>query len=88
MIWLSPEDKQLLSDLEREVSIKKLQETWKQLINFAPMPSGSPQETQAILFLQEKLKEHGVPHQLLWYDGYLSEPKEAQLTVLTPKEQV
>jgi len=88
MIWLSPEDKQLLSDLEQDISIKRLQETWKQLINFAPMPSGSSQETQAILFLQEKLEEYGVPHQLLWYDGYLSEPKEARLTILAPKEQV
>lgn len=85
MIWLSSTDRKLLGDLEREVSTDHLQTNWEQVMTFTPMPSGSPQETQAILFLQTKLEEYGVSNQLLWYEGYLSEPKEAHLTILTPK---
>lgn len=86
MIWLSAADKELLAELEREISIDNLQAHWEHLMTFTPMPSGSPQETQVILFLQAKLEEYGVSNQLLWYEGYLSNPKEVQLTVLTPKE--
>jgi len=80
-------DKKLLGELEQEVSTDHLVVNWEQLMKFTPMPSGSPQEWQAVQFLQAKLEEYGVAHQVLWYEGYVSEPKEARLTVLAPKEQ-
>ena len=72
MIWLSPEDKNLLEILEQEISEDYLQKTWEQLLKFAPMPSGSPQERQAIKFLKAKLDEYNVSNQLIWYEGYVS----------------
>ncbi|MFQ6125865.1 MAG: hypothetical protein ACE5R6_14855 [Candidatus Heimdallarchaeota archaeon] len=42
MIWLSSEDKDLLSLLVNDISIEALQRNWEKLMEFTPMPSGSP----------------------------------------------
>lgn len=86
MIWLSSEDKDLLSLLVNEISTKDLQRNWEKLMEFTPMPSGSPQEEEAIQFLKEKLEAYGLSTVILRYNAYLSTPIEAQLTVLAPKQ--
>lgn len=54
-------------------------------MEFTPIPSGSPQEMQAIQFLKSKLEEYGLHPKILRYDAYISIPKRALLEVLTPK---
>jgi len=85
MIWLSPEDKDLLSLLVNEISTENLQRNWELFMEFTPLPSGSPQEEKAIQFLKGKLEEYGFSPVVFRYDAYLSIPKEARLTVLAPK---
>ncbi len=85
VIWLSPDDKELLQTFRNEISIDNLKKTWKQLMEFSPIPSGSLQEEQAIQYLKGKLEEFGLSPVILHYNAYLSIPKEAQLTVIAPK---
>ena len=86
MIWLSPDDKELLSLLLNEISVGTLQKTWEQFMEFTPIPSGSAQEEEAIQYLKEKLEKYGLAPEILRYNAYLSTPIEAELTVLTPKQ--
>jgi len=86
MIWLSPNDKELLSLLLNEISVENLQRTWEQFMNFTPIPSGSPNEEEAIQYLKEKLEEYSLNPDILRYNAYLSTPIEAQLTILSPKK--
>ena len=85
MIWLTEEDERLLFEMEGEISREKLLENWRCFMEFTPIPSGSPQEEQAIQFLKSKLEEYGLHPKVLRYDAYISIPKRAMLEVLTPK---
>ena len=85
MIWLTDEDKELLAELEGEVSKGELQRNWKSLMELTPLPSGSQQEEKAIQFLKSKLEEYGLKPQVLRYEAYISEPKLARLEVLSPE---
>ena len=85
MIWLTDEDKELLAELEGEVSKEELQRNWKSLMELTPLPSGSQQEEKAIQFLKSKLEEYGLKPQVLRYEAYISEPKLARLEVLSPE---
>jgi len=85
MIWLTEEDRQLLAEIEGEISKETLRENWERLMEFTPIPSGSPQEEAAIQFLKGRLEEYGLEPRVLRYDGYVSEPKWAKLEVLSPQ---
>jgi hypothetical protein len=85
MIWLTEEDERLLLEMEGEISQEKLLENWRRFMELTPIPSGSPQEEQAIQFLKSKLEEYGLHPKVLRYDAYISMPKRALLEVLTPK---
>lgn len=86
MIWLTEEDRQLLAEMEGEISKEELQENWERFMEFTPTPSGSPQEEEAIQFLKRKLEDYGLYPQVLRFDAYISEPKWAKLEVLAPQE--
>ena len=85
MIWLTEEDERLLSEMEGEISREELLENWRRFMELTPIPSGSPQEEQAIQFLKGKLEEYGLDPQVLRYDAYISVPKWARLKVLAPR---
>ena len=86
MIWLTEGDKHLLSEIEGEISEEELRQNWRRFMEFTPIPSGSPQEEEAIQFLKRKLEEYGLEPKVLRYDGYISEPKWAKLEVLSPQK--
>lgn len=86
MIWLSKADESLLKDLEGEISKEELSENWKSLMELTPSPSGSPQEEKVIQYIKQKLEEYGLKPEILRYDAYISEPRYARLTVLSPEK--
>ncbi|MGQ9680006.1 MAG: M28 family peptidase [Candidatus Bathyarchaeia archaeon] len=86
MIWLSKADESLLKDLEGEISKEELSENWKSLMELTPSPSGSPQEEKVIQYIKQKLEEYGLEPEILRYDAYISEPRYARLTVLSPEK--
>ncbi|RJS89286.1 M28 family peptidase [Candidatus Bathyarchaeota archaeon] len=85
MIWLSKEDRELLERLLEEISAEELERNWEKIMEFTPMPSGTPQEEAAIQWMKGKLEEYGLEPRVLRYPAYISLPKEAQLTVLSPR---
>lgn len=86
MIWLTEDDRQLLAEMEGEISKEELQGNWERFMEFTPTPSGSPQEEEAIQFLKRQLEDYGLEPQVLRFDAYISEPKWAKLEVLAPQE--
>ena len=86
MIWLSEEDKRILDEMLGEVSKEEMLRNWRRFMEFTPIPSGSPQEREAIGFIKERLEDYGLDPQLYWFYGYVSEPKYARLRVLSPVE--
>ncbi|MFQ6052774.1 MAG: M28 family peptidase [Candidatus Bathyarchaeia archaeon] len=85
MIWLTEEDRRLLEEMEAEISKGELRGNWERLMEFTPIPSGSPNEEAAIQFLKGKLEEYGLEPEVLRFDAYISEPKWARLEVLAPE---
>jgi len=85
LIWLAEEDRHLLAEMEGEISKEELRRNWERLMEFTPIPSGSPQEEAAIQLLKAKLEGYGLEPQVLRYDAYISEPKGARLEVLAPE---
>lgn len=83
---LSDDDKEFVEELTGEVSGEELQENWEGFMEYTPIPSGSPQEEEAIQFLKGKLEEYGLEPEILRYEAYLSEPKGARLEILYPQE--
>lgn len=85
MIWLSKENEELLRKITEKVSADELQKQWEKVIEFAPMPSGTPQEEAAIQYMKNTLEDYGLTPEILRYYAYISIPLEAQLTVVSPR---
>jgi hypothetical protein len=85
MIWLSEEEERLLSEMLGEISKEELLGNWQAFMEFTPIPSGSPQEREAIEFIKRRLEEYGLEPRLHWFDAYITEPKYARLEVLSPR---
>jgi len=86
MIWLTEEDRNLLAEMEGEISKKLMQENWERFMEFTPIHSGSPEEESAVQFLKEKLEEYGLEPEILRFDAYISDPKWAKLEIIQPLE--
>ena len=84
MIWLKDEDRQLLSEMEAEISKELMQENWERFMEHVPIHSGSPEEEEAIQFLKAKLEEYGLEPEVLRFEAYISDPQYAKLEVLEP----
>jgi hypothetical protein len=86
MIWLTEEDRNLLKEMEREISKENMMENWEHFMEFTPIHSGSLEEEAAVQFLKEKLIEYGLDPEILRFDAYISDPKWAKLEILSPLE--
>ena len=84
MIWLKDEDRQLLAEMEAEISKELMQENWERFMEHVPIHSGSPEEEEAIQFLKAKLEEYGLEPEVLRFEAYISDPQYAKLEVLEP----
>jgi hypothetical protein len=87
MIWLTDEDRQLLAELEAEISKDLMRENWERFMELTPIHAGSEKEKQATLFLKGKLEEYGLETEVLSFDAYISDPKHAKLEILEPYGQ-
>jgi hypothetical protein len=86
MIWLTEEDRELLKEMEAEVSKEEMQANWEAFMALTPIHSGSEEEEDAFRFLKAKLEEYGLEPEMLRYDAYISDPKYAKLEILLPLE--
>jgi len=86
MIWLTEEDRELLKEMEAEISKEEMQINWEAFMELTPIHSGSEEEEDAFRFLKAKLEEYGLEPEMLRYDAYISDPKYAKLEILLPLE--
>jgi hypothetical protein len=70
----------LVADLMNEVSINNLLTYNKEVAKDVRL-SGSPEELRAFEFVNQTLKDFGIPTKLMFSDAYISLPGEAELKV-------
>jgi len=75
MIWLTDETRKLIEKMEKGIDKPGMQANWEDMMEFAPIHSGSPEEVQAIRFMQRKLEEYGLETRMHWFEAYLSDPQ-------------
>ena len=49
--------------------------------------TASPDAESASAYICSKLSEYGIPHEQLWYSGYLSSAASAKLEIIFPEQQ-
>ena len=74
MILLADETKELIKKLEGEIEKSRIKKNWKELMKFTPIPSGSPQEEQAIKYMKKSLEESGLECKIHRFEAYISTP--------------
>ncbi|MBA7472268.1 M28 family peptidase [archaeon] len=84
MIYLTEEDRALLTEMEKQISKPIMKENWKAFMEHTPIHSGSEEEVKAINFLKAKLEEYGLEPKIHHFDAYISDPKYAKLEILAP----
>jgi len=86
MIWLTDETKELIKSLEAGIEKPRMQENWEEMMEIAPIHSGSPQEEQAIQYMKRRLEEYGLTCRIHRFEAYLSDPKYSSLKITHPVE--
>jgi hypothetical protein len=86
MIWLTEEDRELLKEMETEISKEEMWANWEAFMELTPIHSGSKEEEEAFQLLKAKLEEYELEPEILRYDAYISDPKYAKLEIIQPLE--
>lgn len=86
MIWLTDDSKKLIEKLENKIDKKEMQTNWEQMMEFAPIHSGSLEEEQAIQFMRKKIEDVGLETKIHRYEAYISNPKYSSLRIIHPIE--
>ena len=86
MIWLTDETRRLIEELEAGIDKSQMQRNWQEMMEMAPIHSGSLQEEQAIQFLKRHLEEYGLVCRIHRFEAYLSDPKYSSLKITHPIE--
>jgi hypothetical protein len=86
MILLADETKELIKKLEGEIKKSRIKKNWKELMEFTPIPSGSPQEEQAIKYMKKSLEESGLECKIHRFEAYISTPIRSSLKITSPLE--
>ncbi len=86
MILLTDETKRLIKELEKGVDKGRMQANWEEMMEFAPMHAGSPEERQAIQFMKQKFEEYGLETRIHEFEAYLSDPQYSRLRITHPVE--
>lgn len=86
MIWLTDETKSLIKELESGIDKPLMQKTWEEMMEIAPIHSGSPEEEKAIQYMKKRLEEYGLECRIHRFEAYLSEPKHSSLKITSPLE--
>ncbi|MBD3206297.1 M28 family peptidase [Candidatus Bathyarchaeota archaeon] len=86
MIMLNDETKELIRELESGIDKSRMKKDWEELMQFTPIPSGSPQEEQAIQYMRKKLEGYGLNCEIHRFEAYLSTPIRSSLSIKSPIE--
>ena len=86
MIWLTDETQLLIKELEKGIDKPRMQRNWEEMMEIAPIHSGSPQEEQAVQYMKKRLEEYGLQCRIHRFEAYLSDPKYSSLKITAPIE--
>jgi hypothetical protein len=86
MIILNDDTVKLLGRLERGIDKELMQRNWDEMMEIAPILSGSPEEERAIMYMKEKFEGYGLECRVHRFDAYLSQPKYSRLRIISPVE--
>ena len=86
MILLTDETKKLIKELEKGIGKGRMQANWEEMMEFAPMHAGSPEEKQAIQFMKQRFEEYGLETRIHEFEAYLSDPQYSSLRITHPVE--
>ncbi len=86
MIILNDGTIKLLERLERGIDKELMQRNWEEMMEIAPILSGSEEEERAIMYMKEKFEGYGLKCNVHRFDAYLSQPMYSRLNVISPVE--
>lgn len=86
MIWLTDETKKTIASLESGIDKSRMMRWWEEMMAFAPIHSGSPEEEKAIQYMKKRLEEKGLECRIHRFEAYLSEPKCSHLKIISSVE--
>ncbi len=86
MIWLTDETKKTIKSLESGIDKSRMMRWWEEMMEIAPIHSGSPEEEKAIQYMKKRLEEKGLECRIYRFEAYLSEPKYSSLNIISPVE--
>jgi len=86
MIILNDETVELIERLEAGIDKGLMQGNWEEMMEIAPILSGSEEEERAIMYMKEKFEEYGLECNVHRFEAYLSQPKYSSLKILSPTE--
>lgn len=86
MIILNDDTVKLLERLERGIDKDLMQRNWEEMMEIAPILSGSDEEERAIMYMKEKFEGYDLECRVHRFDAYLSQPKYSRLKVVSPVE--
>jgi hypothetical protein len=86
MIILNDDTVELLGRLERGIDAGLMRRNWEEMMEIAPILSGSHEEERAIMYMKEKFEGYGLECNVHRFEAYLSQPKYSRLKVVSPVE--
>ena len=86
MIWLTDETQTLIKELEAGIDKPRMQRNWEEMMEIAPIHSGSPEEERAVQYMKKRLEEYGLECNIHRFEAYLSSPKYSNLKITAPVE--
>lgn len=86
MIILNDETFKLIERLEKGIDKELMQKNWEEMMEIAPILSGSAEEERAIQYMKEKFEGYGMECSVHKFDAYLSQPKYSKLKIVSPVE--
>lgn len=86
MIILNDDTVKLIDRLESGIDKELMQRNWDEMMEIAPILSGSQEEERAIMYMKEKFEGYGLECRVHRFDAYLSQPKYSKLRIISPVE--
>ncbi len=86
MIILNDDTVKLIDRLESGIDKELMQRNWDEMMEIAPILSGSQEEERAIRYMKEKFEGYGLECRVHRFDAYLSQPKYSKLRIISPVE--
>lgn len=86
MIWLTDETKNLIKRLENGIDKPRMQQNWEEMMEIAPILSGSEEEEQAVQYMKKRFEEYGLETQIHRFEAYMTQPIRSELRIVSPVE--